>query len=1155
MKRVEHKILHCVEGNSDKIYEVDLCEVSENKYLVNFRFGRRGASLKEGTKTNSPVDFNEAKKLFNELVSSKTKKGYNELTQEIQEEEKEEIKLVIPKLEGNNLKNQAVLKRLITKTNKKNDWKLTRAIYKAGQLKIKEAEDLILTHLENTFKPTGILSTAVTEIFSKGNKYELEKYTCIWALGFLGGEKSIIALEKLLNYEKTSNYLKRITIEALVKLYPEDKVKKLKEEKLETFPNDLKIPIKQNNPNILKNNLVNYLSDDDYKKFEILSDLYFINDNCCREALLGFIKNCPFTPNYFKQIRYIFKIAEYKRDGEVFGLIAHRFEKEKEIFKGNSYNKKYFFTEYNIDSINLDKNTLNTLKEKYKTKSYWNKEGLYIKHEDVLKELKAEDSKFCFSRKTKNYLKKRITRTLRELGENNDLDFIKMAVGVLLPYKDEDKEDIKISVKEYTDWNAYYKSNYRVRNNVVNGNAYKEYAKSLALNFILYKNSEKFKLKKNGNTWSINLPKDLEKGSVNIFENSINNYLNSDTYKKLDENKRTEAFSNLWDKNPLGLIHLIIESECELVHDFATKALLDHKKLWEQLDEEALLIILSKKYLNTLKIGLEIAKVQYEQTKSLKLIKSLANANYILARKQAFTWIGENREIIKKDPDFIFSLISSNFADTRELGTNLLSVNNLSEKDKIYFITKTISTLKLLNEDEKSKAKDISNALIIAFPYQLEEVGLSIAEDLLEHKLEAVQLFGCYLINNKKLSPQNVSQSLIDNLINSEYESVRAFAIKILSKFPEENIILRKELILSFCVNKLPDIRKSILPLLMQIIKFKTISNSWDRYALETGQDSYTYTNINPETQQIDIRNKFFAENITRELFTFLKEKNNDRELLKDVCLLIENNLVDLHYCLDKDLILEVLKSKNIETQELCGKLLQKDSKLAYELELLEIVKLSNHEIKSVREASWKMILVIKDNILNSNENMSKIIRFFDSKKEDTRKFACEEFSKYFYETSWSTEFLISLCDSIYEDIRVFARNSIMNHFKSSDGQLYLAKLSEHPSSDIQLFATNYLEAYCFNDLERLTELKPYFKRVLSNVNKSRTAKNRILSFLQKEANNNFESALLVAEILNWYSATVAIGDKAKAIEILLNLQENYPDLNSAVKLVNYEIR
>jgi predicted DNA-binding WGR domain protein len=84
LKVLQQKTLYFSEGRSDKVYEVDLCESGEDLYVVNFRYGRRGASLRESTKTIFPVTYQEAVKLFNSLVLSKEKKGYTEAVTEVQ---------------------------------------------------------------------------------------------------------------------------------------------------------------------------------------------------------------------------------------------------------------------------------------------------------------------------------------------------------------------------------------------------------------------------------------------------------------------------------------------------------------------------------------------------------------------------------------------------------------------------------------------------------------------------------------------------------------------------------------------------------------------------------------------------------------------------------------------------------------------------------------------------------------------------------------------------------------------------------------------------------------------------------------------------------------------------------------------------------------
>jgi len=67
--------LYFQQGKSDKIYKAAL-EEQDGLFLVNFAYGRRGATLKTGTKTQTPVAYEKAKKIYDKLVLTKSAKGY-----------------------------------------------------------------------------------------------------------------------------------------------------------------------------------------------------------------------------------------------------------------------------------------------------------------------------------------------------------------------------------------------------------------------------------------------------------------------------------------------------------------------------------------------------------------------------------------------------------------------------------------------------------------------------------------------------------------------------------------------------------------------------------------------------------------------------------------------------------------------------------------------------------------------------------------------------------------------------------------------------------------------------------------------------------------------------------------------------------------------
>src|SRR5271165_2573836 len=73
----ERVALYYREGSSDKVYQAAI-EPAGNQYVVNFAYGRRGATLTTGTKTSSPVNYYTAKQIYTKLVGGKKAKGYTE---------------------------------------------------------------------------------------------------------------------------------------------------------------------------------------------------------------------------------------------------------------------------------------------------------------------------------------------------------------------------------------------------------------------------------------------------------------------------------------------------------------------------------------------------------------------------------------------------------------------------------------------------------------------------------------------------------------------------------------------------------------------------------------------------------------------------------------------------------------------------------------------------------------------------------------------------------------------------------------------------------------------------------------------------------------------------------------------------------------------
>ena len=73
---VDAVALHYRQGSSDKVYQARIAPAGGGLFTVEFAYGRRGSTLKTGTKTQDPVTREQARAVFEKLVRQKLAKGY-----------------------------------------------------------------------------------------------------------------------------------------------------------------------------------------------------------------------------------------------------------------------------------------------------------------------------------------------------------------------------------------------------------------------------------------------------------------------------------------------------------------------------------------------------------------------------------------------------------------------------------------------------------------------------------------------------------------------------------------------------------------------------------------------------------------------------------------------------------------------------------------------------------------------------------------------------------------------------------------------------------------------------------------------------------------------------------------------------------------------
>ncbi|MCP4149227.1 MAG: WGR domain-containing protein [bacterium] len=197
MKTIRQIALAYQQGKSDKVYEVDLCQVGDGQYVVNFRYGRRGSRLKDGTKTVLPVPLDEAEKIYTKLVDSKKDKGYWDspggtpsISTPTRVSTPTDMDKVLKK------RRQVVLEQFRDAVSVPGSGArpLNRLAWRVGQLRIKDAGPLLMKLVDAPDPMT--------------------RYCTMWSLGRIQHEPAAAALEKICISASQQGPLENIAREA-----------------------------------------------------------------------------------------------------------------------------------------------------------------------------------------------------------------------------------------------------------------------------------------------------------------------------------------------------------------------------------------------------------------------------------------------------------------------------------------------------------------------------------------------------------------------------------------------------------------------------------------------------------------------------------------------------------------------------------------------------------------------------------------------------------------------------------------------------------------------------------------------------------------------------------------------------------------------------
>jgi len=1020
MKLLKKTTLVFQENRSDKVYQVELCELAsrnEERYLLNFSYGRRGSTLRQGSKTPDPVSLSTAETLFASVVVSKMNKGY------VDADDKAPVIVKVSETNEAKAANQILLAALLDSL--------------ASESKSKRRSRIIwrLAELAYFAEDAESLAPILVKLIGKG--HWLEDYSIVWALGRL---QAVVYLDKVqaLCHSKYDT-LANMAFDVCLQLSTHQQALCLLEKRLLELPGELQQAIQQDHYSDIDRSLSILLSDKNKKQPDFnallvscyqLSHLY----PNLRKALLVLLETLPFEPGYFKGVRAIYKIAELRLDGPVFALLARRFETTKAYFR-NEYNWTWIEGE---GSIKVDK------------------------------ELKKPNSKLAYSNRTRDYLRRRTWRSIQRLGSCGDRRYVEQATEVLLAIRDEHGDEPRRS-EQFN----YVNQDGRWQSQLASSRYFDSFASFLSFNHILFEHSEVYKALPNGRSWQKN------EQAVDV--------------------ERSECFPELWEQQPEYALRLLERSECALVHDFAGGLLRACPEFCLSINVIQLATLLGSAYVQTNELALDLVKQRLaNECLDNALLLALLQSSLEQARVLGLEHMQQS-EIESDDIDWLCSLLSLTHHDVQTYVLAALQNKVFSAEQQKLLLNALVNKLLCINgELEQQHINRLAAFILQHAATATSQYGLTNIESLLMSSDCVKQLLGAHLLVGNAIAFGDIPERLLQAIHHSDSAAVRGMGGALIGKQDDDKLILQLGLLVGLYQKGEQAERAELLVLFQRLVLKKS---DW-------------------------------AEQILQCLMTLAFQSEQQQGLHDEVVEFFAAHLQTAMLTLDKNTVWRLLQAQSRAAQRLGALALPLQSASLFSVKQWALM--GRHVDVSVRQFAYS---AYRDNVGMIKQNVRDALPILDNAWQDASEFGFDFFRQHFDKQEWTPQTIIFLCDSVNEAVQAFGRELLQGFFEQEDGPEYLLKLSQHPSNNMQLFVSNFLQDYATDQPERILSLQAYFTTVLSQVNKGRLCKDRIFSFLLQEALKDKAVAEMVAALFARLSLTVVHKDKARLIQAMLQLQ------------------
>ncbi|MGE3768535.1 MAG: hypothetical protein AB7L94_40165, partial [Kofleriaceae bacterium] len=570
--------------------------------------------------------------------------------------------------------------------------------------------------------------------------------------------------------------------------------------------------------------------------------------------------------------------------------------------------------------------------------------------------------------------------------------------------------------------------------------------------------------------------------------------------------QREERYPDLWNAAPDALWRLVAGARATVVLEFATKALRSNRAYIDSLDDATVARVLGLGHPLAQRFVFDM--IQHRAMNAM-LARGALSSSLTDAHAWVLRWVTANLDATAADPDLVALLVTGRTQQVRDAAVTLLRGRTLEPTVARSAAHRSLAILLALDGEDASENDRAAGAASVILEFlaaPLADLPANVIRDMIAHPLTAVgELAGEIMMRHSQRD--SLPADLLESLLASPHPGVRAAGARILATMP-------------------PEIAKDDP---QAIVLFATSANAELR--------EYTRTLVGAIARDYPDVGRVIADR----LIDALMQKQPEGAPAHIVTLL-RAELANVLPVKSPATIMRLINAFSPHAREAGGLLLGQLG--PDDLGLDDIARLASHEILAVRQGAWRIARLAIGRYRVAQVAISRLV---DSPWEDTRAVAMELVAEI---GALSADAIIAICDSIKPEVQALGKQLLFAQFQSADAGKYLVRLSEHPSTNLQLLVSGLLDHHLQGDLARLQAIVPYLVTVLTQVNRGRIAKERVMALVRREAARTAEGARILAPLLDRQSATIAITQKHPLIATMVEVHHVFPDVQLPITIV-----